>query len=155
MKLEGEQLVLDTNILVHWLRGKEAGEKLRAEYELGARRPRPILPLVVKGEIKSLALQFGWGEGKQRALDALLRELPVADISSETIIREYARIDHESRKLGRRMGKNDLWIAALAVVQDAFVVTTDRDFDHLNQAFLKVERIDVAALLVTTTPRTP
>ena len=40
---EGEQLVLGTNILVHWLRGKKAGEKLRAEYELGVRRPRPIL----------------------------------------------------------------------------------------------------------------
>jgi hypothetical protein len=41
--LDGEQLVLDTNILVHWLRGKEAGQKLKADYDLGARRPRPIL----------------------------------------------------------------------------------------------------------------
>jgi hypothetical protein len=28
MKLAGEQLVLDTNVLLHWLRGREAGEKL-------------------------------------------------------------------------------------------------------------------------------
>jgi len=63
VKLDGDQLVLDTNILVHWLRGKDAGEKLKADYDLGARRPRPILPLVVKAEIKSLALQFGWGVG--------------------------------------------------------------------------------------------
>lgn len=146
MKLEGDQLVLDTNILVHWMRGKDAGEKLKADYRLGERRPRPILPLVVKGEIKSLALQFGWGEAKHEALDGLLRELPVADIASEQVIQEYARLDYESRKLGRRMGKNDLWIAAVASVQDAVVMTTDQDFDHLNPKFLKVEYIDVATL---------
>jgi predicted nucleic acid-binding protein len=108
VKLEGEQLVLDTNILVHWLRGKDAGHKIREDYELGARRPRPIIPLVVKAEIKSLALQFKWGDQKNEQLDALLRELPVADISSEAVIQAYARIDHESRQVGRRMGKNDL-----------------------------------------------
>ena len=64
MKLDGEQLVLDTNILVHWLRGSGAAEKLRADYELGERRPRPIIPLVVKAEMKSLALQFGWGRSQ-------------------------------------------------------------------------------------------
>ena len=47
-------IVLDTNILVRWLRGKGAGAKLRADY--GARRPRPILPVVVKAEIQSLAV---------------------------------------------------------------------------------------------------
>jgi hypothetical protein len=79
VRLDGEQLVLDTNILVHWLRGKDAALKLRQDYELGARRPRPIVPVVVKAEIKSLALQFGWGQQRHEALDALLRELPVAD----------------------------------------------------------------------------
>ncbi|HVY29029.1 MAG TPA: PIN domain-containing protein [Polyangiaceae bacterium] len=150
MKLEGEQLVLDTNVLVHWLRGKDAGLKLRQDYELGARRPRPIIPLVVKGEIKSLALQFQWGDQRNEQLDALLRELPVADISSEAVIQAYARIDHESGRIGRRMGKNDLWIAAVAAVQSAVVLTTDRDFDHLPTSVVRVELVDVAALLTPT-----
>jgi tRNA(fMet)-specific endonuclease VapC len=149
VKLDGEQLVLDTNILVHWLRGKDAGTKLKADYDLGGRRPRPIIPVVVKAEIKSLALQFGWGDDKQKSLDGLLRELPVADISSEAVIQEYAIIDQSSRKLGRRMGKNDLWIAALASVQEAAILTTDQDFDHLNPKFVKVEYVDGAALLGT------
>ena len=102
---------------------------------VGARRPRPIIPLVVKGEIKSLALQFQWGDQRNEQLDALLRELPVADISSEAVIQAYARIDHESRRIGRRMGKNDLWIAAVAAVQSAAVLTTDQDFDHLPASF--------------------
>ena len=146
MKLDGKQLVLDTNILVHWLRGTAAGIKLKADYELGARRPRPIIPVVVKAEIKSLALQLEWGPAKQRALDELLRELPMADISSEPVLDAYARVDNESRKLGRRMGKNDLWIAALAAVQNAVVVTTDRDFEHLNPQLVAVELIDIATL---------
>lgn len=152
MKLDGQQLVLDTNILVHWLRGREAGERLKTDYDLGARRPRPIVPVVVKAEIKSLALQFGWGSGKQKALDELLRELPVADISADSVIQEYARLDHESRKVGRRMGKNDLWIAAVASVQSAVIVTTDQDFDHLHPTFVKIEHIDVATLLAAATP---
>jgi tRNA(fMet)-specific endonuclease VapC len=147
VKLEGEQLVLDTNILVHWLRGKDAGLKLREDYELGARRPRPIIPLVVKAEIKYLALQFKWGDQKNEQLDALLRELPVADISSEAVIQGYARIDNESRQVGRRMGKNDLWIAAVAAVQGAVILTTDKDFDHLPANVVRVEYVDPSLLL--------
>lgn len=140
MKLAGEQLVLDTNILVHWLRGKEFGAKLHADYALGARSPRPIVPLVVKAEIKSLAYQFNWGDDRHRALDELLRALPIAEISSEPVIDTYARLDHESRKLGRRMGKNDLWIAGVASVQGAVILTTDKDFDHLHPTMVRVER---------------
>lgn len=151
MTLDGQQLVLDTNILVHWLRGRAAGEKLKASYDLGARRPRPIVPLVVKAEIKSLALQFSWGAERQNALDDLLRELPIADIAADAVIDEYARLDYESRKVGRRMGKNDLWIAAVAAMQGATIVTTDRDFEHLHPKLVIVEHVDVATLVATTT----
>ena len=149
MKLEGDQVVLDTNILVHWLRGKDAGAKLRADYALGDRSPRPIVPVVVKAEIKSLARQFGWNENKQAALDELLRELPVADVSSEQVIAAYAELDDESRRRGRRMGKNDLWIASVAKVQGAVILTTDRDFDDLSRepSLVRVEWVDVAAVL--------
>lgn len=147
MKLAGDQLVLDTNILLHWLRGKEAGAKLRTDYALGTRTPRPILPLVVKAEIRSLALQFDWGTDRQKALDDLLRELPIAEISSESVIAAYARLDHASRKVGRRMGKNDLWIAAVASVQDAVILTTDQDFDHLHPTHVRIERVDVSTLI--------
>lgn len=81
----------------------------------------------------------------------MLRELPVADVSSEAVIQAYARIDHESRQLGRRMGKNDLWIAAVASVQGAVLVTTDQDFDHLTPMLVKVERIDVGSFVKPST----
>ena len=155
MKLEGQQLILDTNILVHWLRGREPGEKLRADYGLGMRRPRPILPVVVKAEIKSLALQFGWGAEKHKALDELLRELPVADVSAEAVIDAYARLDHASITAGRPMGKTDLWIASVAAVQGATVLTTDHDFDHRHPKLVVVERVDLEALIGTATSSGP
>jgi tRNA(fMet)-specific endonuclease VapC len=145
LKLPDAQIVLDTNILVHWMRGKDLGARLREDYALGTRKPRPIIPLVVKAEIKSLALQFWWGDDKQAKLDELLRELPIAEISAEAVISAYARLDHHSRTIGRTMGKNDLWIAAVAAVQGAVILTTDKDFDHLHPTLVKVERVDVAA----------
>lgn len=106
-----------------------------------------------KGEIYSLAIQFGWGATKLQALDELLRKLPLVDINDERIIREYADIDAYS--LGRNaarplpagqtarvMGKNDLWIAATTSVLHATLLTTDHDFDHLDGVFLEVIYID-------------
>lgn len=49
----------------------------------------------------------------------------MADISSDAVIQTYARIDYESRQLGRRMGKNDLLV--------------------------KIERIDLASLMKPST----
>ncbi len=40
------------------------------------------------------------------------------------------------------MGKNDLWIAATANATGALLLTTDKDFDHLDGAFLNRVWID-------------
>ncbi len=141
MRLHGAQLVLDTNILVYWLRGKRAAEFLRDEYELGNRRPRPIVPVVVKGETRAFAVHNNWGTRKLDALDELMRQLPIADIGSDAVVARYAALDVESRSVGRKMGKNDLWIAAVAAVQGATVLTTDKDFDHLHPTLVSVERV--------------
>ena len=142
MKLADRQLVLDTNVLVHLIRRGTAGRLLDDAYGLTARRPRPIISVVSRGEIKALALDLGWGEEKLRSLEALLAHLPAADISASQVVDAYAQLDHESRKRGRKMGKNDLWIAATAHVAQAVLLTTDRDFDHLNPALIQVEYVE-------------
>ncbi len=43
----------------------------------------------------------------------------------------------------RNMGKNDLWIASAATVLKATLLTTDKDFDHLDKAFLDLQRLEV------------
>ncbi|MFO0682866.1 MAG: type II toxin-antitoxin system VapC family toxin [Sandaracinus sp.] len=149
MKHPHEPLVLDTNIVVQWLRGKAGAERLRADYDLGGRRPRPVLPVVVKGEILSFARQNGWGTAKMDRLHALVAELPVADISSEAVIDAYAVLDELSIRAGRRMEKNDLWIAAVARVLGAVLLTTDGDFEVLHPGMIRVERLDALTLSQT------
>lgn len=45
------------------------------------------------------------------------------------------------------MGKNDLWIAATAYAINAKLVTTDKDFDHLNNSFLEIDRINLSPFI--------
>jgi tRNA(fMet)-specific endonuclease VapC len=146
MRLAGRQLVLDTNVLVHLIRGSQPGELLETIYGIRDRRPRAIVPIVVKGEIKSLALRLNWGDKKRAELSTLLSQLPTADISSEIVLDAYSVIDAESARRGRKMGKNDAWIAAIAKVQGATVLTTDQDFSHLHPDLVEIEYVDSARL---------
>ena len=61
----------------------------------------------------------------------LVRECVVVDINSEEVLRWYAELDHHTESRGRRMGKNDLWIAATAAATNGWVVTEDRDFENV------------------------
>lgn len=141
MKLAGEQLVLDTNVLLHLLRGKKAAEFLEREYGISRRSPRAIISVVTKGELKALGYKFDWGPTQHERLDAMLAGLPAADISHSAVWNAYAEIELSSIALGVKMGKNDLWIAATTLVVGGVLLTTDADFDHLAPTGVKMERI--------------
>ena len=87
------------------------------------------------------------GAKKLKLLTNILNSLIITDINSEDVIERYAEIDSYSQgkikdKLlhisARNMGKNDLWIAATASVTNSVLLTTDKDFDHLQQTFLQL-----------------
>lgn len=145
--------VLDTSILVGWLRGAAYAQHVKEESAIADAPNIAFISVVSAGEMQSLAIQLGWGQGKKDRLDALLHELPWIDISAPSVLHAYAQIDAYSqgklpgRELppgvtSRNMGKNDLWIAATTAMLGAICVTTDRDFDHLDGAFLSVVRVD-------------
>ena len=79
-------------------------------------------------------------------------------INFTEIISRYGDIDAFSQgKLpnnkanfsARNMGKNDLWIAATSSVYDLVLLTTDKDFNHLDNEYLNLEYIDIQALKAT------
>jgi tRNA(fMet)-specific endonuclease VapC len=146
VKLAEEKLLLDTNILVHLLRGRRAAEQLESTYSLGQRSPRPAISVISKGEIKSLAQQFEWGTDKLEKIDSLLAAMPSIDITARVIHDAYAKFDHSTLQRGTQLGKNDLWIAASAYVTDSTLLTTDGDFEPLLDLGLRVERIPPHAL---------
>lgn len=57
--------------------------------------------------------------------------LVVAPIERDPILQAYVDLDVLAKSDGKSIGKNDLWIAATAKVLEAFLITTDKDFEPL------------------------
>ena len=146
------RFLLDTNILLHYIRKSEIAQKVDVLYAPLASANEPFVSVVSIGELESIALQNKWGEKKRKQLANLLNEVLVTDIYVKQVIHAYAEIDtfsqnkHAEKPLllsARNMGKNDLWIAATASVLGATLLTTDNDFDHLDKVFLGLGKINI------------
>ena len=145
--------LIDTNILVIYVRDTDLTRRLEENLRLLTGRNNLVISVVSIGEIKSIAKQNKWGEKRVRRLIEILSQFLIADINVEDIIESYSEIDTYSQgKLegkatsftSRNMGKNDLWIAATASTLNLELITTDKDFDHLNEEYLQLKRIDLS-----------
>ena len=134
--------MLDTNILVHYVRRSLLGQQIEARYSLLTISVPPIISAVTEGEIRAFALKHGWGNSKVQQLEFLLTCFTRIPIEEPGIIDAYAAIDTYSDKMGISMGKNDCWIAATANLSNARLITTDLDFEHLHGTFLQRDWID-------------
>mgnify|MGYP002785455141 CR=1 FL=1 len=139
---EAPLYLLDTNILVHYVRGGHVQQRIEAEYRLLATPEAPLLCYVSEAEIRSLAVQLGWEAVRLNQLGYLLTMVRRIHIHEPHILQAYVAIDSHSVASGVTMGKNDLWIAAVAHVTGATLLTTDRDFDHLQERYLLRHWID-------------
>ena len=139
--------LLDTNIVLHLVRESLLATEVTNNFSFFKYPQKLFISVVVKGELKSLALKNKWGKNRMEKLSIILEELIIVDINSEDIIQRYAEIDAYSQgKLenrptsfsARNMGKNDLWIAATASVLNTPLMTTYSDFQHLDKEFLEL-----------------
>ncbi len=135
--------LLDTNIMVHYVRGDAVWAMIREEYQLFIVEPTPIISIVTAGELRSLALQFKWGNAKLDRMEFALGYFDEMPIESRKLVDAYSKTDAYTQSIGQTMGKNDLWIAATAVIFDARLLTTDRDFDRLDPLFLTRDWIEI------------
>jgi len=142
--------LLDTNIILAYVRQAEIMQEIDRLYDPFGEERTPAISVVSVGEIKSIAIRNRWGNRKITLLETLLNKFVVADINVVRIIERYAEIDAFSQgKLtnqttsftARNMGKNDLWIAATASILDIDLLTSDKDFDHLDGAFLRLAQV--------------
>lgn len=139
--------LLDTNILLAYIRHGLLFAWIEAHYALTTTAPTPLLSVVTRGEIRALALRLAWGAGKQKHLNELLNLFIEVPLPFSGIVDAYARIDNHCQRNGLALGKNDLWIAATSQVTGATILTTDRDFDPLHGLFLQRDWIDPASRL--------
>lgn len=142
-----EDRLLNSNILVHYVREDRLAAWIEQRYSLLSTPRQPLISLVVEGELRALALQFGWGERRLQRLEHLLDHLVKVPLEFEGVIDAYARIDFHAHRTGRPVGENDMWVAATANATGARLLTTDRDFDSLAPQFLNRDWIDPALRL--------
>lgn len=137
--------LLDTNILVVYLRAGSLGEHVEDTYHLMQNPYKPLLCVVSVGEILSLAAKWGWGKPRTEALDRLLNELVWVDVNRRDVLNAYASIVRFSEEQGKSAPQNDYWIAAVANTTGATLLTMDRHFDHLDGSYLHRVWIDEKA----------
>ena len=146
--MSGPLFLLDTNIVLTLVRGNALASFIDDKFGLRASKVRPMISVVTHGEVRVLAGRNGWGERKLAALQNALDNLVTVDINHSDVLDAYVEIDLFSQNNpagARKMGKNDLWIAACTKASGATLLTTDKDFDHLASELLFLEYIDPAS----------
>lgn len=139
--------LLDTNILVYYIAKPEVLFDFEKEHQPFSNQNVALISIVTEAEIKSIAIQRGWGQKKVKKLDALISQFLKVPVNTERQISVYAEIDAYSKHKDPvreyptgysscTVGKNDLWIATTAYITDSKLVTTDGDFDHLDEVFI-------------------
>jgi len=135
-------ILLDTNIILRFVRTNLVGRRLESDYKFRSRLNRSLSDYCW---INICACHEIWGGRKKAYLNTRLNELAIVDLNLSGIIDTYARIDYFSEKMvepARPMGQNDIWIAATAATIGVCLMTTDNDFDHLHSKYIQRIKID-------------
>ena len=150
-----KNIVIDTCVFIHIIRETITGNNCLEALTRFDEAPNIIISVVSKAELESFIVQNNWGRLKIKKLNKILNEITYIDISNADglLIDAYTQIDGFSKRKikdkagnfltgsARKMGKNDLWIAATAYALEIPLMTTDGDFDHLNGIFMNVIKI--------------
>ena len=148
-----KNILLDTNILIHLNRGKEMAQKVR-EYVGTLSEPQVFISVVNLSEAESLVVQWKMPDEAVKRLRSNMNKFVCIDIeqNNQSLIDAYVNIDcYSKRKIAGpdgklipkgavNMKKNDLWIAATAHALDAILLTTDGDFDHLDNLYFELKK---------------
>ncbi|WP_159475656.1 type II toxin-antitoxin system VapC family toxin [Dyadobacter sp. 3J3] len=147
-------LLFDTNIILAVIRASDGYGIIKF---LNPENLPLYVSVVSEAEIKSIALQNNWGSKRRGLLDIFLDQVNIVDVSNFNVdiyteIDAYSQIANPAFQTypfatPRNMGKNDLWIASLAALLGLQLITTDSDFDHLNNVFFDIRKIDQKDLL--------
>jgi predicted nucleic acid-binding protein len=120
--------LLDTNILLHWIRGGKIAENIDGQFQLRTSGFRPLICEVTLGEMEAFARDNKWKEARRAKLRELKKELIAVDISDYRLVEAYADLSTLARSKGWAIfhDKNDLWIAAATRVTGSTLLTMDR-----------------------------
>ncbi len=150
--------VLDTNILIHYVRDSIIWHHVEKNYFTKGVKGYAFICEVTEAEIAAFAHENKWQKYKKEKLARFLKRIESISISSTFVkklyvdISAYSRNRHKSLQLPKRfssrnMGKNDIWIAAITAYKGYTLLSTDRDFEHLEGRIINFEYIDMDEII--------
>ena len=126
----GNKFLLDTNIIVAWLKGEVSiADKIDKAKEVH-------LPIIVVGELYYGALYSTHVQKNIIDIQSITSHYNVLQIDEETTI-VYGNIKAFLRKKGKPIPENDVWIAAIARRYKLTLITRDKHFKEIENISLK------------------
>ena len=126
------KICLDTSAYVHFRKGHQGVVDILAYAD------EIVVPAVVLGE-----LYFGFMNGSRydenmQKLNAFLAlpGITVAGVDADVAVR-YGYVSSILRKNGRKIPRNDVWIASIAMEHGAHLMTFDSDFSYVPGLIVK------------------
>lgn len=156
------RFLLDTNLLLGFIRQTAWALWTREAFNLGDQEVMAFTSVICRGEILALAEKNGWGSKRRTRLEGVLNRMPTLDINRPAVLDAYARIDAWTHgkpanspqdapppRPAVSMKQNDLWIAATAHASGATLLSTDKDFEHLDGVWFEYFHVDQAGRPLT------
>lgn len=130
MKMTGSKFLLDTNIIIAWLKG-EAGiaDKIDKAKEIH-------LPIIGIGELYYGALYSTHVQKNIKDIKIITSYYNVLLIDEATTVL-YGTIKAALRQKGQPIPENDIWIAAIAQRNQLLLITRDKHFKAIENLQLR------------------
>lgn len=119
-----ESIALDTNIAIDLLNGKTAVIDFLSEVEL------IYLPIPVCGELLFGAKNSSKSTINEPKYQRFINGCYILN-SSLIVAEEYARIRLELKSKGRPIPENDIWIAAICLINEVPLFTRDKHLSYI------------------------
>jgi tRNA(fMet)-specific endonuclease VapC len=135
-------LLLDTSVLIHFLRGQQTGRLIEEKLRLSERRGDSILSSVVEAELLLIAARRNWDDRKLADLAKQCRDFVRVSAGEPAVVQAWVDIARAQTNAGEKMEQNDLWIAATARAAGAVLITCDGDFLRLRPGLVSYCHVD-------------
>ena len=124
-------VLLDTTV-ASLLHPKKKNDALRARYDTHMEGQILALSFQSVAELWSWAEENNWGTTLRAGLETFLQKFLVIPYDSD-LAKTWARLSTHCKRIGRRLGAGDAWIAASAAHYKLTLLT--HDFDHVELNF--------------------
>lgn len=123
-------MIFDTNAFIAWMRNDT--ELVRSLRGLSV----PVITLISVGELYYGVSNSRKVEENRSILENALRDVQVLEPNRQTAIL-YGQIRGLCKRNGQTIPSNDIWIAAMAIENDMYLLTRDSHFEVIQELRLR------------------